>query len=297
MRAAPLVSIITLSRNNGQFIREALESALNQTYANWELIVIENGSTDESPAIVEDLAAREPRIRMLRLPQTVNIPVARNLGLARARGDYVATLDSDDVWLPARLSRQVEYLDRGDNASVGVCGANCLVIDAGSDVIGRKDFPSTHEECMRALWRRNPFCHSATLVRRLCFDRCGGYDESFEVAQDLDLWFRIGSRFRLGNLNEYLVKYRIWGASVTFGRHQAMVRHTLRARRLAAARQGQRMTARDGFAFGVSWCMQWLPPQIVHRLFYGLVLRQPLGKYGHTVALPMPISDARTTVH
>src|ERR1044071_7898930 len=104
MKTDPLVSAVMVNLNNGRFIGEAIESVEHQTYSRWQLIIVENGSTDDSWEVIQSWMKREPRILSVRLSPGVSIPAGRNLALARARGDYIATLDSDDVWLPDRLS-------------------------------------------------------------------------------------------------------------------------------------------------------------------------------------------------
>jgi glycosyltransferase involved in cell wall biosynthesis len=272
MKTDPLVSAVMVNLNNGRFIGEAIESVEHQTYSRWQLIIVENGSTDDSWEVIQSWMKREPRILSVRLSPGVSIPAGRNLALARARGDYIATLDSDDVWLPDRLSRQIEIMERAENEDIGVCGANCFQIDEQGKGIGRKEFPQTDAECRRSFWYRNPFCQSAALVRKVCFDELGAYDESFVLAEDLELWMRLGQAFRLHNLQDHLIQSRLSGRNVTLCKHREMVRQTLRARRRAYTRYGYSITLRGRVALGATWCTQWLPPSIVHRVFNRWVL-------------------------
>jgi glycosyltransferase involved in cell wall biosynthesis len=209
--------------------------------------------------------------------ERVNIPTGANIGLESARGEYVARIDGDDVWLPNRLFLQVEQLQGGEHSALGVCGAHCWLIDAGGRIVGQKRYPLTHEACARAFMYRNPFCNSAALVRRACFDQLGAYDESFDLAQDLELWMRFGQQFELMNLDAYLVKYRVWETNVTGQKHRASIRHTLRARRRAARQYGYHLGISGAACFAATWCMQGLPyswvTQLFHRLFLGKFLR------------------------
>ncbi|MBI1178878.1 glycosyltransferase [bacterium] len=274
MKVRPLASIVMVNRNNGRFIGEAIESAVRQTYSRWEMIIVENASTDGSWEIIQCWANREPRIQAIRFSHRVGIPAGRNLALARTKGEYIATLDSDDVWLPERLTQQIEFMEHDENKAVGICGANCFLIDGEGMEIGRKEFPGSDAECRRAFWYRNPFCHSASLVRKSCFDKLGIYDESFELAEDLELWMRLGQFFRFYNTSEYLARFRLSGRNVTLLQHREMIRQTLRARRMAITRYGYTTDFAGRIAFAFTCCMQWLPPSLVHRLFYGLLLRR-----------------------
>jgi glycosyltransferase involved in cell wall biosynthesis len=272
MRRQPLVSALMVSRNNERFVAQAIQSVVDQKYDRWELIVVENGSRDRSGRIVREAAERDPRIRPHLLDRELALPRARNVALHLAAGEYIATIDGDDLWTPEKLFTQVELMERSDRRQVGVCGTNCLLIAEDGTALGTKRFPLSHEDCVAALWYRNPFCHSATLVRRSVFESVGGYDVSFEVAQDLELWFRAGRVCRFLNLPEELVRYRVRRQSVTFSKHRAVVRSTLRARRLAAPRYEYSTGVRVRLAMVFTWAAQWLPPQLAHWLFDRYVL-------------------------
>jgi glycosyltransferase involved in cell wall biosynthesis len=298
MSASPLVTALMVNRNNGRFLGEAIGSVVTQTHGDWELIVVENGSTDDSSAVLEDWMRAEPRIRLIRLTSAVSIPVARNLGLAEAQGEYIATIDSDDIWLPDRLGRQLEVMNQAGNARMGVCGSNVWLIDEGGTAIGSKRYPHTHNDCLQAFWVRNPFCHSATLVRRCCFAYCGQYDETFEVAEELDLWFRIGRHFQLYNVTECLVKYRVWRGNATFRTHRRMVQNTLRARRLAATQHGYRAGIQERLAFAATWLAQWLSPGLAEQIFRACVLSQSFGSRkradpGVILGTPAPLQPGK----
>ncbi|MGO8679253.1 MAG: glycosyltransferase family 2 protein [Limisphaerales bacterium] len=269
-----------LSRNNAAFIGGAIESVFAQSYGRWELVIVENASNDGSREIIRRMAGRDHRVKTLDLETEAPLPRARNLGLARAAGDYIATIDADDSWRPDRLAVQVAFMEGEGQREVGVCGANCRLVREDGGLAGTKEFPREHAECLAALWYRNPFCHSATLGRRTVFEALGGYDESFEVSEDLELWFRAGRRFRFRNLPEYLVRYRIGSGSVTFRKHRLVVRNTLRARSLARRKYGYAIGPRERSALFATWLAQWLPPGVA-RLLFGLWLaglRRPRGR-------------------
>ena len=270
MNGSPRVTALMVNRNHGRFIGEAITSVAAQSCEDWELVIVDNGSTDHSWEMIRGWSEKEARIRAIRLERAVEIPAARNMGLAHARGEYVATIDSDDVWVASRLSRQLEVMEAKDE--VGVCGANVWVIDQSGRECGLKTFPASHAACLEALWYRNPFCHSATLVRRSCFARCGRYDESFGPVEDLELWFRIGIEFRFENLSEPLARYRVWRGNATSRQYRRMVRQTLRVRRLAAGRYGYRMGWRGQLALAATWCAQFVPPRLARGLFERCVL-------------------------
>jgi glycosyltransferase involved in cell wall biosynthesis len=271
--AKPLVSVVMINYNREKFVRSAIESVRGQTAGDWEFILVENGSTDHSRERIASGTTKDPRIRVMHLPKRAPIPVAINTGIKSARGKYIARLDSDDQWLPNRLATQLDWMEQDAQDRVGICGGQCELINTDGEAIGEKWFPIDHAECVRAFWVRNPFCHSAVLIRQECIAECGPYDESFEVAEDLELWMRVAQRFQLHNLPVVLVRERYWGQSVRMRQYRAMVDATLRVRLLAARRYGHRMGSYGWVAFGATWCARWCPPSAARWFFYKVFLK------------------------
>jgi glycosyltransferase involved in cell wall biosynthesis len=295
----PLVSVVMINYNRERFVGPAIASVCMQAVDEWELILVENGSTDGSAAVAGQWSSLDARIQVKQLPQRVAIPVAANMGIRQARGEYIARLDSDDVWLPTHLTDQLDWLETEGNHRIGVCGAQCELIDAEGQRLGEKHFPVSHADCLRAFWYRNPFCQSAVLVRRECFERFGAYDETFAVGEDLELWLRLAQGFELQNLPSLSVQQRLWNRSVCMGDYQAMVRATLRARRLAAARYGYRMGLGGRLAYGVTWCARWCPPRWARWFFYRVLLpweRRVFGRCGGGFGARVGAGAERRTV-
>jgi len=267
------VSVVLTSYNYARFLNEAIESVLCQTAAPGQVVIVDDQSSDESWPLIEHWRARDRRITALRTPERLGFIGSLNLGLAAADGHFIAILDSDDVWLPRRLESQLNVMEQPGNLAIGVCGGNCVLIDAHGRVIGDKNYPSSDAACRRALWYRNPFCHSATLIRRECFQRFGVYDEQFPMAQDLDLWFRFGQTFRFLNLPEKVTKYRISGANSSLRRQRRLVQTTIRVRLWASRHYGYPLSPGARASLGLVWCMQWLPTGLVHSLFHKVFLR------------------------
>jgi len=171
------------------------------------------------------------------------------------------------------LAVQLKWMEQGCHETVGVCGAQCELIDAVGERIGEKWFPITHAECVRAFWFRNPFCHSAVLIRRECLEEFGLYDESFAGAEDLELWMRLSQGFEFHNLPQLLIRERFWGQSVRMRDYRAVVDATLRARRLAATKYGHRMGNCAQLAFTLTSCARWCPARWARWFFYRVVLK------------------------
>jgi glycosyltransferase involved in cell wall biosynthesis len=272
MTSTPTVSILVLSQDHRRFLAEAIESAVAQSWPDWELLLVDNRSSDGSWDLIRQYAGVEPRIKPALLDSRLSIPAAMNEGLRLASGRYVAPMDSDDAWLPERLERQVRFLEEPQNRDVGVCGNNCLLMDGGGHVFSTKEYPLSHEACVRAFWFRNPICHSAALIRTECFERLGAYDGSFDLVQDLELWLRLGRHYRLANLSEYLTRIRISASNGSLRFHRQMIARTLRARRLAIREYGYTPGPGAYAAMAATWLAQWLPPKQVRGLFNHLFL-------------------------
>ena len=272
MTSTPAISVLLLSQDHGRFLAEAIESAVAQSWPDWEMVVVDNRSSDGSWDLIRQYARAEPRIRPVLPDSRMSIPAALNLGLRLASGRYVAPMDSDDAWLPERLERQIRFLEEPQNRGVGVCGTNCLLMNGDGHVFSTKEYPLSHEACLRAFWFRNPICHSAALIRRECFERLGAYDESFDLVQDLELWLRLGRHYRLANLPEYLTRTRVSATNASLRFHRLMIARTLRARRRAIEEYGYAAGAAVYAGMFATWLAQWLPAREVRRLFNHLFL-------------------------
>ncbi|MDO8479949.1 MAG: glycosyltransferase [Candidatus Rokubacteria bacterium] len=203
-------------RNGAPWVREAVLSVLSQTAPDLELIVIDDATPDLLGAV------RDARLRVerLRVREGLTGSLARALGLARA--PLLARLDADDQALPERLERQRDFLDA--HPQVGLLGTGAREVDASGLPVAVVRPPAAAAAIRRALIRRNPFVHFSVMARRDVVERAGGYDPSFPVAQDYDLWMRVSGLTRLANLPEPLVIQRLCRALPRGGRRLRRVR-------------------------------------------------------------------------
>ena len=200
------VSVIIPTYNRAAMVRRAIDSALAQSYAAIEVIVVDDGSTDQTPQIVA--AVSDPRVRYLRRDENRGAQVARNAGIAAATGQYLAFLDSDDEWHQEKIARQAALLDRSpDDVGLVYCGIRRI------DQDGRP----THDHKPRH--RGNVFedllLHnviggmSVALIRASVFHTIGPFDERLRARQDLDMWLRIARHYRVDYVPEKLVTYHV----------------------------------------------------------------------------------------
>lgn len=230
-----------LVRDRAELLPAVAASVLTQTHRSLELIILDDGSVDDTWRICEELAARDERVRLLRNETSRGIPAARNQVLAAARGRTIAICDSDDLNRPDRFARQLELLD-ADATLTGV-GARFSAFDGPDPTLGAE--PAWHWGLRDG---RLPFAFPTALLRTDAVRDAGGFDERFAIAEDLHLAYRLAGRgARFDTVDEILVDYRIHAGSITASRARLRESCTLRAQ-LAGLRQLRgRFTAR-GYA-------------------------------------------------
>ncbi len=201
----PRVSVLMSVFNGARYLRASVESILSQTYADFEFIIVDDGSTDDSARILNSY--RDLRIRVI-FQDNCGLAAALNRGLTQARGEFVARQDQDDVSLPERLASQIRYLDgKGDAALVGT-GAQIVNPDGS---LRRVSGQLTQSVLLRwALLFGNPFIHSSVMIRRRALEDVGGYtlDPQRQPPEDYELWSRIATRWNVANLDKPLLRYR-----------------------------------------------------------------------------------------
>lgn len=206
MNPAPRVSVLIPTYNRAEYLRLAVRSVLTQSFQDFELLILDDASTDHSPQVIEELR-RDPRVITVKHPINVGINANRNSGLARARGQYIAMLDSDDLWIDeSKLARQVEVLDRDPDC--GLVGTFARILDPDGNEIGELTPEPDPRKIRRRLLLRNQFVHSSVLVRKRTLDRAGWYDTSIPIWEDYELWLRIGMKAGFRNLPLFLTGYR-----------------------------------------------------------------------------------------
>lgn len=185
MSLAPRVSVIIPTRNRGALLRKAVRSALDQTFTNLEILVIDDASTEDTRAALGELFS-DPRLSLLQRPYASGTPaIPRNDGLARARGELVAFLDSDDLWYPQKLETQIAYLDA--NPACALVASRCRFIGDEHLIWPDEQLKSGYRE----LLHQNFIGCSMTLVRTSVVRALGGFDPTLDYAEDRDLWLRI----------------------------------------------------------------------------------------------------------
>ena len=225
----PLVSVIMATRNRAGFLKESVGSIVAQTYAFFEFLIVDDASSDGTPDVLGEYAARDPRVRVLRNTSNIGPAKSRNKALKEAQGRYVAILDDTDIALPERLRLQVDFLE--NNPSYALVGSWVLEESRGSSYL--RKLPIDSVAIKRALIFRNPFVHSTVMMRKEVLDKVGLYDERWKYAHDYELYFRIASSYNIANLPIVLSRNREAANSITAAKNREQALFALKARQKA----------------------------------------------------------------
>jgi FkbM family methyltransferase len=200
----PMVSVLMAVHNGRDYLTQALESLYQQTWQNFELIIVDDASTDDTPEILNRL--KDARTLIHRNPANLGLTRSLNIGLRLCRGQFVARMDADDLSLPQRFARQVEFLQ--SHPDIAMVGSPYYRIDAQGNIAARIDVPADDTAIRQMMRQKCAFGHGTVMVRRQVLLDCGGYNEDFTYAQDFDLWLRMSERYKLANLSEPLYAWR-----------------------------------------------------------------------------------------
>lgn len=216
--AAPLVSVLLPVRNGERYINDAISSILSQSLSDFELIVVDDHSSDGTAGRLSAFANTDSRLVLLQSSQPGLVP-ALEAGRARARGRYIARMDADDIAAPSRLEQQAITLEA--NPRLVALGGQVAVIDENGAFVRTGHFPIHVAECRTHLSLAAPFCHPAVMMRREPLDECGGYRSTYAPAEDYDLWLRLARLGDFANLPTCVLSYRRHPVSVTSTRAKA----------------------------------------------------------------------------
>lgn len=223
----PKISVIMSVYNGERYLREAIESILSQTFTDFEFIIVNDGSTDNSLEIIQSY--HDDRIRVINNEINCGLTKSLNKAIREARGEYIARQDADDISLPNRFEEQIKHLE--EHPQVALLGTSIYRIDSGGKIL-RKTVAMVNPG--KSLFRQNQFNHGSTMFKREAVNRLGGYNELFRYSQDYELWLRLAKYYEVSNLTQVLYKLRFHNEAIRFKHGDESALYHLLAPKLAS---------------------------------------------------------------
>lgn len=214
MKKEPIVSVIIPTYNRAHLVGRAIESVLNQTYQGFELIIIDDGSKDNTVEVINKFQQKDNRIIYLKHDKNKGGSAARNTGIKASRGEYIAFLDSDDEWLPEKLEKQINVFKKSSDNIGLVYSGYYEVLEQNGEVLS-KIIPIFKGDIYKNILKSNILGSPTPLIRKICFEKAGLFDETLLSCQDWDLWIRIAKYYKFDFLKETLAKYYIHGNQIS----------------------------------------------------------------------------------
>ncbi len=226
VRNVPSVTVLLCVFNGEEFLRQCIDSILSQTFKNFELLIVNDGSIDNSLNIIQSYTDR--RIRIINNPTNIGLTASLNLGIQSCMSEYVARIDADDICSMDRLEKQFLFLKKNPNTAA--CGSYALVINSQGDITGKLEPPCEFDVIKTRFLFSNILVHSSVMFRKSYVAECNGYDDSFKKAQDYKLWSNlIILNYEIRNIPEYLIKYRSHKASISNSFSESQEFYTIKA--------------------------------------------------------------------
>ena len=213
--------------NAEKYIAEAVQSVIGQSFSDWELLIIDDGSKDETFKIAKDFESKDSRIKVFQNEKNEGIVYTRNKLIDLASADYIAWQDSDDVSLPHRLSEQVKILD--NNADVAIVGGG-LEFFEGDKTLSARMYQENDKDARKNIFKFSPLSQGASMYKKSAVIEVGKYDSDIDTAEDLNLTFKIAKKYKISNLTNIVLRYRQHAGSETFSRLRKMEIATLKVR-------------------------------------------------------------------
>lgn len=219
----PKVSVVICTYNRAQYLPQTIESVLAQSFQDFELIIIDDASTDNTQTVVEKYNS-DSRIRYIKNNTNLGLGKNRVESTKNVRGEYIAIIDSDDYWVDVnKISKQVDFLDK--NKKVGVVGTFGKIIDDKNNIVGKLEYKTNNLDIRKHMLSHHQFLHSSVLFKKEAFTKAGGYDATLSPAEDFDLILKIGTEYELANLPENTTYYRVHSENSSSNDRQKRTHH------------------------------------------------------------------------
>ncbi len=206
MADTPILSVLMPVFNSERFVTEAIESILNQTFKDFEFLILNDHSTDKSLEIINDFGKKDSRIKVFQNEKNLGVVESRNKLINLSKGRYIAWIDSDDIALENRFEKEIKFLE--EHPEIGMVGAYPIIIDENGNETGKWLFETDLQKLKIELFFHSPFLSSSVMIRKNCLSQ-NFYDPRFSVSEDFNLYSKISEHYETANIPEFLVKYRI----------------------------------------------------------------------------------------
>jgi len=261
----PKVSVLMPAYNTEKYITEAIESILNQTFKEFELIIIDDCSTDRTWEIIQDYTKKDNRIIALRNEKNLGIPENRNKLISLSKGKYVVWQDSDDISMPYRIEKQYNFME--NHPDVGICGGWLLFFNNNNNKIYTQKYNIKDTFLRKNIFKFSPVSQGVSIVRKKIYNKVGNYNILFKQAEDLDMSFRIGMHSKYSNIPEVLLKYRFDYNSISKSKVKENIKYTLKVRKLAINKYNYKISYFDYLVYYITYFVKFLPRNFIFFIF------------------------------
>jgi glycosyltransferase involved in cell wall biosynthesis len=268
-----LVSVIMPVYNSEEFLSAAVNSILNQSYRNLELICVNDGSTDDSLKILRNFEKKDNRVKVINFKKNKGLTYALNAALKVCKGDFIARMDSDDISHTDRIKKQVDFLL--NNPDILVVGTQCNLIDEKDIIFGKKLFPTGSKELYKMMFEIMPMQHPTIMVRSEVYKKVAYENQS--TAEDVSLFFRLLQHGSMANLDEVLFDYRIRRDSNSFKNVKKTFYITFKTRLRAVREWGYKPSIHSVLLNVAQFCLVSLvPSSVVMAIYESMRFSRPL---------------------
>lgn len=261
----PKISVLMPAYNAEKYIADSIQSIRNQTFKDFELIISDDASTDRTWEIIHKFKRKDKRIKIFRNNKNQYIAVNRNILVKHSKGKYIAWQDADDISINDRLQSQYDFME--NNPGVGILGGFLQFFNEHGMTTVRR-YAETDIELRNNIFKYSPVAQPTAMIRRKCFAKVGYYNPKYPPAEDIDMSFRIGAKYKFANLQKVTLKYREHNNSATFRKLRKIESATIEVRLKNNLMHGYKMTLIDYLYNLVQYISMFIvPPSLKIRLF------------------------------
>jgi len=252
----PTISVIMPVYNAEKYIDEAIQSILNQSYEDFEFLIINDCSTDATEKII--LSYKDKRIKYYANQENLGVAKTLNKGLKYAKGKYIARMDADDVSMINRFEEQIKHMKQYD-----IVGSNIIIVDEHTKQIGLREYEQNIDNIIKT---KSPVAHPTVMIKRKLLQR--GYDTEFEAAQDYELWLYLYSQgAKIKNIQQYLLKYRQHKNTIKNTKTKTTIRNTIKAKQIAQEQYGLEFNTKEKIRILIEKTALLFPSKIILKVF------------------------------